>query len=218
MDIILQDFIPRLKDHLLVRLRGMDYSGDEHSFSDEDRSQVIIANNQLHEHSILQINYTTYDLRREQDSVNSRTHADIMLLSHEDDDDRHPYWYARVIKIFHVDVCYFGGSTGAVIPTRMDVLFVRWFGRDIDFKAGWSAKRLHRIGFFQRNDPDSFGFIDPDRAVRGVHLIPGYAHGCTNTRLDRSFVRPPEDDDKDFLYFYVNQYVPTILISMLLVL
>jgi len=180
LDIVLQDFIPCLKDHLLVRLHGIEYSGDEHSFSDEDRSQVIFTNNQLHKHSILRINYTTYDLQREQDSVSPRTHADIMLLSHKDDDDRHPYWYAWLIKIFHVDVCYFGRS-GAVIPTRMDVLFVRWFGRDINFKAGWSAKRLHHIGFFQCNDPDSFGFVDPDRVVQGVHLIPGYAHGRTNT-------------------------------------
>jgi len=82
----------------------MGYSGDEHNFSDEDRNQVTIVNNRLHEHSILQINYTTYDVRREQDSINPRTHADVLMLLHEDDDNRHPYWYACVIKIFHLDV------------------------------------------------------------------------------------------------------------------
>jgi hypothetical protein len=109
---ILQNFIPRLKNHLLARLRGMDYSGDEDNFSDEDRNQVFLANNRLHEHSVLRVNYTMYDLRREQDSINPRTHTDIMMLSHEDDDnDRHPYWYARVIKIFHLDVWYHGQGT-----------------------------------------------------------------------------------------------------------
>ena len=129
-----------------------------------------------------------------------------MMLSHEDDDDRHPYWYARVIKIFHVNVWYYGtGAGNSQVPTRIHVLFVRWFGRDILFKAGWSAKRLHRVGFFKRDDPDSFGFIDPDQVIRCVHLIPAYAHGRTDTRLAASFVRPEEDNDQDFMYFYMNQ-------------
>ncbi|KAG2744431.1 hypothetical protein P692DRAFT_20878210 [Suillus brevipes Sb2] len=186
-DPAIKDFIPRLKNHLFARLRGLEYSGDEDEFSDEDRSQIILANNQLFKHTILRINYTTYDLRREQDSMNARTHADIMMLSHEDDEDRHPYWYARIIKVFHVNV---------------------WnYGPDITFNAGWSAKRLHRIGFFKCNDPDSFGFVDPDQVIRGVHLIPGFHYGRTDTRLGPSFVRPPEDKDTDWLYFYVNHFV-----------
>ncbi|KAG1831450.1 hypothetical protein DFJ58DRAFT_848220 [Suillus subalutaceus] len=135
-DPALKDFIPRLKDHLLGRIHGIDYAGDEQEFSDDDRSQVVLANNQLCEHSILRINYTTYDLRREQDLINPHTHADIMVLSHENDDDRHPYWYAWVVKIFHVNVWYYGpGSTNTQRPTRMDIVFVHWFGRDTSFKA-----------------------------------------------------------------------------------
>lgn len=37
----------------------------------------------------------SYDLRREQDSVNPRTHAD----DDESGLDSHPYWYARVLKL-----------------------------------------------------------------------------------------------------------------------
>ncbi|KAG0695611.1 hypothetical protein DFH29DRAFT_813989, partial [Suillus ampliporus] len=129
INMILKDFIPRLKNHLLARLRGLEYSGDEDEFSDGDRSQVIFANNQLFEHSVLHINHMTYDLRREQDSMNPRTHADIMMLSHEDDEDRHPYWYARIIKIYHVNIWHYGpGAVPQTAPTRMHVLFVRWFG------------------------------------------------------------------------------------------
>ncbi|KZT04778.1 uncharacterized protein LAESUDRAFT_657134, partial [Laetiporus sulphureus 93-53] len=57
-------------------------------------------------HSVLQLNYTTYDLRRTQDSVNPRTHRNIMVAAHEEDDlfssaaNEHLYWYARVIGIF----------------------------------------------------------------------------------------------------------------------
>ncbi|KAG2029536.1 hypothetical protein BDR03DRAFT_825481, partial [Suillus americanus] len=96
------EFLPRLKDHILARLLGHDYDGDEVSFSSAQRSQLMLVNDRIYRHKVIRINYTTYDLRREQDSLNSRTHADIMVLSHEDDEaNGHPYWYARIIGVFH---------------------------------------------------------------------------------------------------------------------
>ncbi|KAG2078318.1 hypothetical protein BDR04DRAFT_998991, partial [Suillus decipiens] len=189
------------------RLRGLDYSGDEEEFSDEDRSQVILANNQLYEHSILRINYMTYDLHQEQDSINPQNHADIMMLLHENDDNRHPYWYACIIKIFHVNVWYYAPGVSQTAPTHMHVLFVHWFGQDVTFKAGWSVKQLHHIGFFSRDDPDSFSFVDPNQVIWGVHLIPGFAYGQTDTQLGPLFVHPLEDKDMDYMYFYVNHFV-----------
>jgi len=189
-----------LKDHLLARIRGIQYTGDELEFSNEQRDELIFANNKLYEHSVFRINYTTYDLRREQDSLNPRTRSDIMVLSHETGDARHPYWYARIIRIFHVDIW---DSTDELMfkPRRMDFLFVRWFGRDSDYKSGWSAKRLHRVGFLRGDDPDAFGFLDPDVVIRGVHLIPAFGHGQTDNHLE-TFAQA--DSDNDWLYFYVN--------------
>jgi hypothetical protein len=146
--------------------------------------------------------------------MNPRTHADIMMLSHEDDEDQHPYWYARIIKVFHVNVWYYGPGINQTAPTQMDVLFMCWFGRDVTFNAGWSAKRLHHIGFFKCDDPDSFGFVDPNQVIQGVHLIPGFHYGRTDTRLGPSFVCPPEDMDTDWMYFYVNQYVFIIVYTI----
>jgi hypothetical protein len=163
----------------------------------------LIANNKIYEHSVLRINYTTYNLRREQDSLNPRTRADVMVLSHEDDDDRHPYWYARIIRIFHVDV--WDCNDGAMEkPRRMEFLFVRWFGRDAKFLSGWSAKCLPRIGFITGEDPNAFGFLDPDVIIRGVHLIPAFHSGKTQELLPISFVRHDADQNQDWLYFYVN--------------
>jgi hypothetical protein len=152
---------------------------------------------------VLRINYTTYDLRREQDSLNPRTRADIMVLSHEADDDRHPYWYARIIRIFHVDIWDYTDASMEK-PRHMDLLFVRWFGRDINYSAGWSAKRLHRLGFIRGEDPAAFGFLDPDVVIRGTHLIPAFEKGHTNGLLPESFVRREADLGKDWLNFYVN--------------
>ncbi|KIJ17498.1 hypothetical protein PAXINDRAFT_110880 [Paxillus involutus ATCC 200175] len=102
-DPAVQNFIPRLKDHLLARLRGLAYNGDEYDFSDNNRGCVLLRDNKIFEHSLLRVNYTTYDLRHEQDTINPLTRADIMLLSQEDE-RTHPYWYARVVSIFHVMV------------------------------------------------------------------------------------------------------------------
>ena len=202
-----KNFLPRLKDHLLARLRNIAYSGDEHDFSDEDRNSVLITDNKIFEHSILRINYTTYDLRREQDTINPRTRADIMVLSHEDD-RTHPYWYARVIRIFHVNVEYREHPAALrTPPTRLDVLFVRWFCRDSS-PAGWAAKRLQRLEFFDHESlPDAFGFLDPDSVVRGVHLIPAFAHSPTDELLGPTFARRKGDscgDDSDWRFYYVN--------------
>ena len=69
-------------------------------------------------------------MRRDQDSLNPRTQADVMLLAHEDLTARnsHPYWYARIIGLFHVYVTCAGDSRG---EQRIDFLWVRWLGRDI---------------------------------------------------------------------------------------
>lgn len=95
-------FIPRLKDHILYRLRKLDISHCDHVFTDEERNSVIIADSRLYSVQTMQVYYTTYDLRREYDTVNPRTHCDVMVLSGETR-PRHPYWYARVLGIYHVD-------------------------------------------------------------------------------------------------------------------
>ena len=67
------------------------------------------------------MNYTTYDLWREQDSVTLRTHPDVMVLSQETDEQRHPYWYARVLHIFQVNVRNYGDRTGGENIHQFDI-------------------------------------------------------------------------------------------------
>jgi hypothetical protein len=115
-----------------------------------------------------------------------------MVLSHEDE-KTHPFWYARVIGIFHINVEYREDDTGMYShPTRMDFLFVRWFRWD-NSPAGWTAKRLQRLEFFDEDSPDAYGFLDPDSVIRGIHLIPSFDH-----RID------PQDPESDYRFQYVN--------------
>ncbi|KIJ11397.1 hypothetical protein PAXINDRAFT_84552, partial [Paxillus involutus ATCC 200175] len=121
------DFIPRLKNHLLAQLHGLVYDGDKYDFSDEDCKCVVITNNKMYHHSMFHVNYTTYDLWHEQDTVNPLTPTDVMVLSHKDE-QTHPYWYVRVIQVFHVMVKYWKDTYLPFCePTCMNVFFVRWF-------------------------------------------------------------------------------------------
>ncbi len=125
---MVQNFYPRLRDHLLARCLGREFDGDEHQFSTEERNTIRVEYDELREHNTMQINYTTYDGRRDQDSFNPRTRFDVMVLSREEGADAHPYWYARIIKIFEVTIRHVpAGTEGWAAERRhMDVLWVRW--------------------------------------------------------------------------------------------
>jgi len=54
-------------------------------------NHVLLKGNRFYSHSLLRINFTTYDLRRETDTVNPRTdHRNIMLLSQNNDNSPPP--------------------------------------------------------------------------------------------------------------------------------
>ncbi|KAG1823079.1 hypothetical protein DFJ58DRAFT_738932 [Suillus subalutaceus] len=164
-----KNFLPCLKDHLLGHLSGLDYDGDETSF-------------------MLRVNYTTYDLRRAQDSLNPRTHADIMVLA-RDQEDSHPYWYARVIGVFHVNTRYMRPGAHPSIK-RVDFLWVRWFARDITAPTVGPAKRLAM-------------FV-------GVQLIPAFDINVQLLLLGLSIARQAADKDEDWDWYCINMFVDQI--------
>jgi hypothetical protein len=134
-----------------------------------------------------------------------------MVLAHEDEQDSsaHPYWYGRVLGIFHADIRHVGpnSKTGGK-PQRMEFLWVRWFGCDMTHIGGWKTRRLHRVGFLDAADPDSgaFGFLDPAEVLRAAHLIPAFHFGWTFEYLGASVARIFHGDkQQDYVYYYVNQ-------------
>ena len=173
---------------------------------DQGRDEASSARSRLLP-QVVRINYTTYDKRRAQDSINPRTHPDVMLLAHDDDESqpiKHPYWYARVVGVLHFNVKVKGVFGSSVHAQRMDVLWVRWFGYDYDEPGGFATRRLHRVGFVEYTDPSAFGFIDPNEVIRGSHLMPASSHGRTRDYLPPSAVRQPEEYHSDYRYYYVG--------------
>jgi hypothetical protein len=158
-------------------------------------------NDRIYRHKVLRVNYTTYNIRRDQDSLNPRTHGDIMVLSGVDE---HPYWYARIVGIFHAMVLKIGPKSMSREPKRMEFLFVRWFGLDTvtDEVGGWKTKKLHQIGFVEGDE--AFGFVNPADVIRAVHLIPRFSQGRTKNYLGPSFARSSVENDEDWVRYYVN--------------
>ncbi|TRM61255.1 hypothetical protein BD626DRAFT_558654 [Schizophyllum amplum] len=195
-----KDFGTRLKDHLLRR-RGYTPASDTDEFSTLEHAKLHIQNDRVYWHQSMRINYTTYNMRRAQDVINPDFRSDIFVYA--TDDDAHPFWYARVIGILHVNVYDPVRRTSE----RMEVLWARWYAFDSDNSSGWKAKRLHRVGFVPGNGEDAFGFIDPQDVVRASHLIPSFADGCTSALLDKSeLARRKEEENLDYHRYYVNMF------------
>ena len=114
---------------MLGHLLKLDYDGDEQEYSDTDCRSILILDNQVYLAKVFHVNYTKYDVRRDQDSINPRTRSDIMMYSPETGRDAHPYWYACVPGIFHAQVLHVGAKSTNHSPQHIEFLWVRWFGQ-----------------------------------------------------------------------------------------
>jgi len=191
---------------MLARLLNQTYEGNEGKFTNSDWQTITFVNNHIYRHKVLRINYTTYDVHCAQDSLNPRTHTDVMVLSHEDkDEDPHPYWYTQIIGVFHAQVWHMGPRSKSTDVQWMDFLWVWWFGHDLNYQAGWNAKRLYRLGFLHPEDSGgAFGFLDPNEVICRIHLIPTFAYGRTSDILTPSIARQPHENNEDWVFYYVN--------------
>lgn len=52
---IIQGFIPKLKDHVLYRLRNLEVTYCDHTFSDDERNSIIIPDNRLYSVQTMQV-------------------------------------------------------------------------------------------------------------------------------------------------------------------
>ena len=179
-------------------------------FTDSDRNSVCIVGSKIYSVQMCHIYYTSYDLQQQCDTVNPHTHLDIMMCSPINEEGAEPYWYVRVLRVYHANIWV----ENLVIPgaknTRcMDFLWVHWFGEEPGYLSGFHRACLPKIGFVPSTDEFAFSFVNPANVVRGCHLIPAFNAGWSADLLPWpcSIARhfdPGDKDDKDWLNFYVN--------------
>lgn len=169
---------------------------------------ILIKDNRLYLHKLARFYHTTYDVRRSEDIINPRTsHCDVMLLS-SGDDKPHPFVYARVLAIYHVNVIYNGPGMLNYDSMRFDFMWVRWF----QLTGPSGANSLDCLSFPPIGDEGSFGFIDPELVLRGCHLIPAFSQGKRYS--DNIGLSKLARDSDDWQQYYVNRYVLSNLSDM----
>ncbi|KAG2072362.1 hypothetical protein BDR04DRAFT_1127678 [Suillus decipiens] len=205
-DPAIKGFVPKLKDHLLSQLLSLDYDGDERVFTDVEQNSVCFINNlnMVSQAKHLQINYTTYDVHRDQDTLKPGYSGVVMTLSREHDDDTHPFWYAQVLGAFSIQVLHVGPDICNCSPQSMEFLWVWWFGVVPCYRWGIREGCLPKVGFIL-DSPSVFGFLDPSIVLRACHLIPCFADGHMDTLLQYSpTVVQLFGEVNDWAAFYVN--------------
>lgn len=160
----------------------------------------------MYKHNIMRINYTTYDVRRGDDVIHPGTsHHNIMVLNPRGPSSEHPFWYARVLGIYHINVVYTGMGTADYHPRRLEFLWVRWYEQVHDLATGWMAGSLDQVRFPPMDHEDSFGFVDPADVLRSCHIIPAFA--CGRLHSDNKGISKCAQDSTDWQTYYVNRCV-----------
>jgi hypothetical protein len=163
----------------------------------------------MYEHSILRINYTTYDVRRSQDVVKASTsHCNIIVLAADADaqvsNEHHPFRYARILGVYHVNAVYVGPGMKDYQPRRMEFLWVRWYEHIETTSTGWDHFKLHRIHFPPVAEENAFGFIDPTDILRCCHVIPYFSKG--KRHVDGRGLSRCAGDSQDWIAYNINQW------------
>jgi hypothetical protein len=114
----------------------------------------------------------------------------------------HPYWYARVLGIYHMETWLIDG--GEPVKHHLEVLWVRWLAPLKSHRSGMKRARLPKVAFVEESDLDAFGFLDPSQVIRGTHLIPAFAsgRGTSSLRYGKSLARPggePDDWEEQYV-------------------
>lgn len=188
------------------------FSDDDNAADDKDTlcpNSILFEHDRIYSHSLMRINYTTYDVRRSQDVINASTsHCHVMLLADSpsnslDPSPLHPFKYARVLGVYHVNAIYAGPGMIDYKPHRFEFLWVRWFRPIHTISAGWHTRKLDRVQFLPIAEDGAFGFVDPSDIIRSCHIIPRFAKGKLHS--DGKGLSLCARDSTDWTEYYVGR-------------
>jgi hypothetical protein len=161
----------------------------------------------MYSHKTIHINFTSYDVLRQQEVLNPNTPRRFIMLPTEitqDSHSDHPFLYAKILGIYHAKVVYRGSS-----PRRMEFIHVRWLYYDYEHPGGWDSCRLDRLSYetchTDEDIRDSFDFVDPADIVRASHLIPDFGSQTSSDLLNGLSLASDSQEYGDWAYYYVNR-------------
>ncbi|KZV87415.1 hypothetical protein EXIGLDRAFT_620624, partial [Exidia glandulosa HHB12029] len=196
-----EDFLPLMLAHFYERLLKLAPDADGLGPVEQEMYKLHIARYSIYQHARASFNYTTYDVRRAQDFINSNTEKrDIMLLADTTDPTVHPFLYARVFGVFHAHVSH---PVLCPKPVKLEFLWVRWFECITPEQPAWKDDELPRVRFVHVTDKP-MGFVDPAKVLRAAFLMPRYSLGRTDDYIGPSVVRGKGGDYEEH---FVNTFV-----------
>ena len=175
---------------------------------------ILIRHDRMYAHKVLKVNYTTYDMRRDQDVLNPGTsRCNIMVLAQPDADEAsggQHFLYGRILGIYHVNVIYNGPGMVDYTLRRFDFLWVRWYDLEDSVmarakKSKASSYLLDRLVFPPLNAENAVGFLDPASVLRGCHIIPAFAKGKRFPEGQPGQSKRAQDV-RDWKGYYVSRY------------
>ena len=142
---------------------GWKFDGNMHEeFTDSNWNSIHFLGSKIYSVQTCCFYYTSDDLQRECDTVNPCMHPDIMLWSPITEENAKPYWYARVLRVYHTNVW---AENSAICGSRnarcIDSLWVCWSGEEPGYCSGFHQAHLPKISFVQSMDDITFSFVDP---------------------------------------------------------
>jgi hypothetical protein len=129
-----------------------------------------------------------------------------MTLANNDDDGSapsHPFKYAQILGIYHINVVYIGPGMLDYQPRKLEFLWVRWYRTVNTTCVGYGGRALDRLQFVPWGAEDPFGFLDPSDVLRSCHIIPAFATG--KRHADRKGLSFLAHDSTDWTAYYVNR-------------
>ncbi|KAI0312029.1 hypothetical protein OF83DRAFT_1067878, partial [Amylostereum chailletii] len=228
-DVAVQALSQKLHTHLLNRIRAMHIEERRERGEDTEDpcdleapsvNDIILKSDRIYRHEVMTVTYTTYDVRRDQDTIspNGPRHNIMSLTpsastslpdglgSADMPTSRFPYRYARVLGIYHANVIYRGPDALDAEPRRIDFLWVRWYEQQAFVgRNAWGGNRLEQLYFPPMSREDAFGVIEPADVLRGCHIIPTYSQGRKSE--DQQHVSRHARDGEDWKRYYMNRFV-----------
>ncbi|TBU38655.1 hypothetical protein BD309DRAFT_1083909 [Dichomitus squalens] len=122
-DVALQGFISHMREHLALRLRTDHGSRGQHATA----NNIIISQDRIFRHATMQVNFTTYDLQRDQDIIHVGTPKTGIMMhapafdGSDSDIEGLPWTYAVVLGIYHANIVIH--DNGVVHAHRINFLW-----------------------------------------------------------------------------------------------